>query len=78
MKMSDWFIDGVPLMERELIDAGWDGNRASAIVHAVNCHDDLVAALEVALDVMNYVDGENDCSRAIEAAELALAKTRGE
>jgi hypothetical protein len=37
----------------------------------------LVKAAEIAIDVMGYVDGENDCSRGISALEAALAAIRG-
>lgn len=34
----------------------------------------LLKALKVALEVMENVDGENDCSRGIRAVEVAIAK----
>jgi hypothetical protein len=37
----------------------------------------LVGAAEVALTVMYYVDGENDCSRGIDALDAALAAMKG-
>lgn len=39
---------------------------------------DLLEALRIALEVMSSVDGENNCSRGINAAEYAIAKATGQ
>ena len=82
MKMSDVFK--LPVTDLSLAyNTAFSASKSNAdvlgtVAHAVNCHDDLVAALEIALDVMMFVDGANDCSRAINAVEAALAKACGE
>lgn len=38
---------------------------------------ELLEALKVCINVMELVDGENDCSRGIDAAEAAIAKAEG-
>jgi len=38
---------------------------------------ELLEALKVALEVMENVDGENDCRRGMRAAEAAIAKAEG-
>lgn len=37
----------------------------------------LLEALKIALEVMEVVDGDNDCTRGIEAVEAAIAKAEG-
>jgi hypothetical protein len=37
---------------------------------------ELVVALKITIDVMESVDGQNDCSRGINAAEQALEKAK--
>ena len=55
----------------------WDLlDRVAALPPADDAVEALVKAAEIAIDVMEYVDGENDCSRGISALEAALAAIR--
>ena len=46
---------------------------APALARKVIAAEKLVEAAKVAIDVMEFVDGENDCRRGVSALEEALA-----
>ena len=89
MKMSDIFE--LPVSPEP--DATWYGHKGAnttraeferATAHAVNCHDDLVAALyaceaSITEFMRVYSSLVFDCDkRAVEEARAAIAKARGE
>ena len=45
----------------------------AALARKVIAAEKLVEAAKVAIDVMEFVDGENDCRRGVSALEEALA-----
>lgn len=84
MKMSDYFD-----LPATAFTFGSNGLRTSeAAAHAVNCHDDLVAALEEivaackqrgeANDPNKFWEATNRSRKALQKAHAALAKARGE
>lgn len=64
----------------------WPGNHAAwtAMVeqafarHRIEAQRPLLEALIIALDSMESVDGENDCSRGIKSVDAAIKQAKGE
>jgi hypothetical protein len=57
----------------------WDDNtetagEALANARLIAAAPDMLSALEQALETMSWVDGENDCSKAMRMVEAAIAK----
>lgn len=72
MKMSDIF--DLPVIEIAYHRHSYEQDEAAA--HAINCHDELIEALEYCLGSLgNEFALPSDC---IDEAENALAKARGE
>lgn len=56
----------------------WLSIARSCARHRIEAQRPLLEALIIALDSMESVDGENDCSRGIKSAKAAIKQAKGE